>query len=615
MTRAAVLIGVNKTGNLPELNTAVKSARDMERWALAQGFAPSTVVVITDEGQPVTILRIFQAVKDLVARDTIDQLLVYFSGHGVNRNYCEYWLLSDAPEDGNAAVNVQASVDRAWNCGIPHIVLLSDACRTAAETIQAQGVVGGVIFPSFSGAASSSKVDIFFACRLGEPAAEVKNFDDSASQYQAVYTKVLLEALEGKFPDIVDEQGPLWFVRARRLGNFLEREVARRAYRKKVVQVPEARVTSDEKAWISQLTALPEVEAGYSAPLRDGFETAADVAFGTGPDIEDGGQGLGPPNRDDTSYLVEREEQPTFYEETAISISDLASLAVTYGLLEGNRKNLYQLLEHRADDSSQVTSFRQTLATLLTVWDRGGRPEIGCGFKISGANVKCALSISRIKVRGDIVEIKETPVAPVAVLLEFDDGTGAILPAVPGYLCSVVVSDGQIIAVTYEATRRHMAATSRSPTGDQRRLRAAIAASVRHGVFDIDRLDVGRLLTVCRRRGKIDVAIVLSTVYALNALGRHVDIESIKRAVLLQFGAVFFDFSFLTARATGEGAAIDAGTPMFPLMSHGWSLLAAHGEVASPLDTLQYHLAASVWTLFDALGVAQLRALFFKEMS
>jgi hypothetical protein len=34
---------------------------------------------------------------------TVEQLVVYFAGHGVNLSLTEYWLLSGVPEDSNAA--------------------------------------------------------------------------------------------------------------------------------------------------------------------------------------------------------------------------------------------------------------------------------------------------------------------------------------------------------------------------------------------------------------------------------------------------------------------------------------------------------------------------------
>ena len=82
----------SKTGNLATLQAAVSSAHAVEKWAQGQEFA--SVNVLTDEAGPVTIQQIKSAIKAIVEKGTIEQLFVYFSGHGVNIRYGEYWLLS-----------------------------------------------------------------------------------------------------------------------------------------------------------------------------------------------------------------------------------------------------------------------------------------------------------------------------------------------------------------------------------------------------------------------------------------------------------------------------------------------------------------------------------------
>ena len=51
MTRAAVLIGVNTTGNAPLLHDAVNGAKLMAKWAEQQQM--KVVRLMTDEEQPV----------------------------------------------------------------------------------------------------------------------------------------------------------------------------------------------------------------------------------------------------------------------------------------------------------------------------------------------------------------------------------------------------------------------------------------------------------------------------------------------------------------------------------------------------------------------------------
>lgn len=109
MIRASVLLGVAQAGILDTLQAVHDGARAMEQWALDQGMDRELVKVITDEDGPVEVSRVKKAIKELVDLTTVEQLIVYFAGHGVNISRGEYWLLSGAPEDSNEAVNLTAA--------------------------------------------------------------------------------------------------------------------------------------------------------------------------------------------------------------------------------------------------------------------------------------------------------------------------------------------------------------------------------------------------------------------------------------------------------------------------------------------------------------------------
>ena len=138
MQRAVILIGVRKTGKLQPLQAVSSGVQAMKSWAEAQGIGANDIITITDDSGPVTARVIKHAVRKITDRGTCEQLIVYFAGHGVNIRYGEYWLLSGAPDDTQEAVNVEGSVVLARQCGIPHVVFISDACRTAAEGVLAQ---------------------------------------------------------------------------------------------------------------------------------------------------------------------------------------------------------------------------------------------------------------------------------------------------------------------------------------------------------------------------------------------------------------------------------------------------------------------------------------------
>ena len=107
MKRAAVIIGIDKTDDLPKLKDAARDAQLVEQWARAQKM--DSIHVLTDAEKPVDTPAIKKVIKDLVDTANVGQLVIYFAGHGVNKERHEYWLLSDAPDDPDAAVNVAAA--------------------------------------------------------------------------------------------------------------------------------------------------------------------------------------------------------------------------------------------------------------------------------------------------------------------------------------------------------------------------------------------------------------------------------------------------------------------------------------------------------------------------
>jgi len=194
MKRAAVLIGVDRAGDMPPLKDAAKGARRMEQWARSQKI--DVIEVFTDENNgSVDVGDIKKAVKRIIASGNVDQLIIYFAGHGVNIRYGEYWLLSDAPSDTQAAVNVAGSEVLARFAGIPYVVFFSDACRTAAEGIRAQFVTGSELFPNEGADELEKPVDQFFACTLGRAAHEIRDPQTTTQEFSALYTDVLVPAL------------------------------------------------------------------------------------------------------------------------------------------------------------------------------------------------------------------------------------------------------------------------------------------------------------------------------------------------------------------------------------------------------------------------------------
>lgn len=268
MKRAFVLVGVGRTGRLPTLPAVTGGLQAMRDWIQDQGVPEELVTTLDDsDGSPVEVGQVFQAITAYADSRTVEQLVVYFCGHGVVNDGSELWLLSGAPEDPSAAVNVAKSIRLAERGVIPHVVLLSDACRSQAASLQFGEVTGSSAFPN-PNTVGYRKVDVFYATRVGENAHQVSEeqggeaMADSARAFHAVWSEVVAEALSGAHPSLletvsaggseVDVVRPWSLDEA--LPELLSERFARLGVLEQVIQFPASRITSNHKtAWLSQL--------------------------------------------------------------------------------------------------------------------------------------------------------------------------------------------------------------------------------------------------------------------------------------------------------------------------------------------------------------------------
>jgi hypothetical protein len=187
ISRAAVVLGVNRTGCLAPLRAATTGAREVAAWLCGEGL---DVACLSDDSEPVTISAVKTAVKKYVDLATVEQLVIYFAGHGYLNGAAEIWLLSGAPDDPDEAIDQMASGEYARSCGIRSVVFISDACRSNPPTLQAARVGGSSIFPNRPPANTDVEVDRFFAAKPGDPALEL-SWDEATKIYVGLFTEIL----------------------------------------------------------------------------------------------------------------------------------------------------------------------------------------------------------------------------------------------------------------------------------------------------------------------------------------------------------------------------------------------------------------------------------------
>ncbi|MFZ6182394.1 caspase family protein [Nannocystis pusilla] len=560
MKRAAVIIGVDRTGGLPPLNDAAKGARRIEAWAKSQGIQP---VTLTDEnGRRVELRQIKRSIDEIVDRGA-DQLIVYFAGHGINVGENERWLLSGAPRDADEAVNVNGSAGNALWCGIPHVVFISDACRTAAQTIRMQVIVGGHVFPNLNPSGPEQAVDKFWACGPGSAAIEVK--DQARNEYRAVYTEALLRGFNTGYADLVDvvtaPEGMYRLIRPLKLKRFLVKEVPRQ--HKKLLpgvplnQVPDARIASDETAWIARLDGEPPATRGVSKLPPD--------------------------------------EGPAAASRTLVA-SILGGTAAVVG----------------------DASLSRAAADLGAPF-RPDHYEMDCGFKVRGA-VVVAVTVSPRHAQavllegssGGLVRVTSADLGGVSVALRLADGSGVLLPAVPEFLAALTFDDGGLVHVAYEpSTSSHHWQSYTQQAGELRQLQTIAAAASRLGVFRLEQDDATKIARRMQILKGIDPALAVYAAHAYAGTGRRMWLIEMRDYMRWKLGLVLFDIGLLSGQldrqqVSGRDACL---LPCVPLLTQGWDHLGARGVRLPPgLGGLVENLLPSVWTLFDADGMDRIEA-------
>ncbi|TAX38953.1 caspase family protein [Rhizobium leguminosarum] len=251
INRAAVVIGINDY-QLPLVNlrAAESGASAIADFLKKEGFTVTRLL-----GGGVRVGDIFDAVDAFVQNGAVEQLVIYFAGHGILVGTSEYWLLSGATRNGNEAVSVKSSVDLAGNTRLVNAVFISDACRSLSPLVQVSQIHGSDIFP-IGERTKHVYVDQFYAALPGQASFEAKSIDDAARDYKGFFTTAFLKAFSAPTSDmIVKLPGDIGVVPNRNLRAFLEHDVQVQAFNASITlrQLPEANIDSDLPVYIGRL--------------------------------------------------------------------------------------------------------------------------------------------------------------------------------------------------------------------------------------------------------------------------------------------------------------------------------------------------------------------------
>lgn len=631
LQQAAVLIGVSKTGGLLPLQAVDTGIAAMQQWIANQpGFEKAdgtrrVVELVDAPGKPVAASDIRKAIKSFVESQTVEQLIVYFAGHGVNVRLSEYWLLSGAPDDPNEAVNLKSSMELARYCGIPHVVFVADACRTAANSIRSQVVEGSVIFPGLASSNRPGFVDVFYASLVGRPALEVRDAAAGAEGYTAVYTKALVDGLDGLAPALIETEATssTGVVRPRPLGRHLQRAVpdllGRMGAPLDVSQRPDAIITSDEQ-WLSEIepAKVAAAQAGAVAASTSTDDTALTRSTSRrrvqSPAVDQAG--------DNALASTDSHHLPaTDTPGAALSdIVDVAGEALRAALLNKTTRTRSGHPKQRPESPSEEL-FGEMLQRAEPDAVRHRNP-MQCGFVVSGtslAEAVCRTATAKLSSGAHSRVHVNNLTAPAAeVLLVMEDGFGTVLPAIDGFVATLTydAASRELTSVEYE--RAVGAAVSDEALQDMQQageLRRIMAAATALGVLRLTGgQELNDMVQQLRRISSADPSLAVYAAYLLHGQRQQAALQEIEALQRQALGLVLFDVAMLARSPEQFSDPLPADVhPSVPLLVQGWELLDARVvETAARerLGQLRKCVTDSPWTVFNEQGVELLRAAF-----
>jgi Caspase domain len=602
-TVAAVCVGVDKPQILPPLKAASKGAREFHEWLLSQrerwGVKVESELMVDADG-PVTRRQILDAIQKVVDKRACDVFFLYLAGHGLALSaYDERLLLSDVKNDDSEAIKMRGVIDRAKRCGLPHVVIIYDACRSVANTERLRQIEGGQIFPGVVATKIGQPIDVFYACAPDESAFETGVTPDiQPDAYAAFFTTMLLGALRDPPDTIVRtiDSTSMRVIPSHTLEKLLEEEVPLKAaaWDPPFEQTPDIEVLSDLPAFFAHGPAAKGASKPGKKPIPSsppgGFRSFDKwIGYGALPKKDRLPSELVPIARRSGFYRVAEKVKKAFGREHFETRTGFTIIGTALSRVD-------------VSNNPKVQPYADVTRSGVTHFHVGIPPDGHVPlWEVSGGTA----------------------------LIQFADGGGAALAILPGYVGTLLVNDGRIDALTYapvSGSALYPAYNGQKDTIDVRRTVAAAAASI------------GRLQDLSKSRGKalasylrvdkgLDPSLGVLAAYAYYLAGDQRQVESVHRWMAQTrvtpynereiLSPVPFDVALLANKLTMEAANTAPGiAPCCPWLALGWSMLDLFDiKLHQAIVKAARYRRLGTWTAFDRPGVEVLReAMVAKEI-
>jgi tetrahydromethanopterin S-methyltransferase subunit B len=555
MTRAAVVIGVDKTGGLDKLEGAANSAIEVAAWFEDEGY---DVSLFTDKDGEVHAEEVRQALERIVTEPAQYELLVvYFSGHGFWHAKSDLWLFSAAPDNTADAINLESAMDVAKNCGIATVVFISDACRNIpgrkGQRVEGIDALPNVIFDT------NSKVDSFKATSESSSAyeARIPQEHGGTGERESVMTKALryayLEPPAEMIAEAKEDGVTVKVVPNRKLEDYLQDKVDEllAAVDPNLQQTLEINVPSRDHVYMAKAQgAVASAPATLRSPGPGRIAASAAIEAVTGVT---GGLALDAATANEMSRLLPRHEvRSSFETECGFVISD--------GFVAG------------------------------------GAATHGAGVEIMDDGEQSGAAVIRMHIN--------EPGASVVVQLE--DGRSFVAPALHGYIGHVTLDEQGVANIGYVPSRSNYRFGGYAAKQDKiDQLRALVAVSVDHGTFKVTDEDAWKLADSIRVEKALDPSLGLYAAHAYSAAGLDQSVTDVLGYMSDDLGTSLYDLVLLSSRHIDPTQW--PHVPFCPMLTQSWNLVRPRRFELHPLlAELKPLLRDSLWTTFDAAAAGDL---------
>lgn len=237
-----------------------------------------------------------------------------------------------------------------------------------------------------------------------------------------------------------------------------------------------------------------------------------------------------------------------------------------------------------------------------------------CGVKLRGALAKEAVcSGVRVEwvVEGESLQAYLQPSqSNNRVMLILHDGSGVMVPLLPGFIAELSFDDGLCVGLAYEISENApLDESNLAKRLENRFLREFVVAAAERGVFQPDQQTLRYLTEKLLDAPGPDPMLWLFLAYALDDAGMIGLLRSLIGA--LREINPLFDVVLLANRPGEEQDELSGFSPGMPLLARGWTGLSARpGRLSKELGEISRMRHSSMWTHFTSDAIHIFRQQF-----